>query len=69
MPGLLTLAIFEILEQDITIAEYLEKVVIKKLRRLAGISETKKHIQAKKVLDEEQDMDEFLLFEVKKEAA
>ena len=69
MPGLLTLAIFEILQQDVILAQYLEKVVLKKLRRLAGNSETKKRIQARKKADEVKDMYEFLLFEGKKEPA
>ena len=43
--------------------------MIKKLRRLAEISEKRKHIQVKEVQDEVQDMAEFLLFEVKKEPA
>jgi len=42
IPGYVTLAILEILEQDVTLANYLEKVVIRKLRQLAGIPLDKK---------------------------
>lgn len=42
IPGYVTLAILEILEQDVTLANYLEKVVIRKLRQLAGIPLNKK---------------------------
>ena len=69
MPGLLTLAIFEILERDITLAEYLDKVVLRKLRRMAGISEGKKRVKTKHFSAEEKDIDEFLLFEERKEPA
>ena len=37
IPGYMTLAILEILDSDVTLATYLEQVVLKKLRRLAGL--------------------------------
>lgn len=37
IPGFLILAILEILEADVTLANYLEKVVLRKLRLMAGI--------------------------------
>ena len=42
IPTYLTLAILEILESDMTLADYLEKVVLAKLRRLAGLPLIKK---------------------------
>lgn len=37
IPSFLTLAILEILENDVTLANYLENVVLRKLRFMAGI--------------------------------
>lgn len=37
IPGYMTLAILEILDSDVTLATYLEQVVLKKLRKLAGL--------------------------------
>ena len=42
IPGFLTLAILEILENDITLADYLENIVLRKLRKMAGIPLDKK---------------------------
>ena len=42
MPGLLTLVILEILEKDLTLADYLERVVMRKIHKMAGISPSKK---------------------------
>ena len=38
----MTLAILEILENDITLADYLENIVLRKLRKMAGIPLDKK---------------------------
>ena len=37
IPSYIGMAIFEILDDDITLADYLEQVVLHKLRRLAGL--------------------------------
>ena len=46
VPGFLTLSILEILENDITLANYLQKVVLRKLRRMAGIPLDKKKVKS-----------------------
>ena len=42
IPGLLILAILEILDQDVTLCDYLDKVVMTKLRKLAHLPNRKK---------------------------
>ena len=48
IPGFLTLAILEILENDVTLANYLDNIVLRKLRRMAGIQLDKKKSKLKK---------------------
>ena len=58
IPGFLTLAILEILENDITLADYLENIVLRKLRKMAGIPlDKKKSKQLKRVVEEDDEFD------------
>ena len=58
IPGFLTLAILEILENDITLADYLENIVLRKLRKMAGIPlDKKKSKQLKQVVEEDDEFD------------
>ena len=68
IPGFLILAILEILEADVTLANYLERVVLRKLRLLAGIplNKVKKSKMALGQPDHELDEDD--LFGVKEES-
>ena len=67
IPGLLTLVILETLDNDMLLADYLEKVVLKKARAMAGISLKKK--KTKKVGDQKkrEDYDEIDLAFMEKE--
>ena len=66
IPGLLVITVLEVLEQDVTLIEYLEGVVVKKLRMLAGLPTSKKAMAGKKA-EGVNEVDEMLLFEERKE--
>lgn len=60
IPGFMTLAILEILENDITLANYLRNVVLKKLRKMAGIPLSKRKSKVNRGQAENDDeVDEF----------
>lgn len=69
MPGLLTLVILEILEDDVTLADYLERVVLKKIHKMAGISPSLRKGTKGKSKDRELDEFDLALMERQEQSA